>query len=449
MASPGRGEKHTVDYFPFYVKDGRTLFILESKYGCKGTGFFTNMMRFLCQTPDHHFSLADDADRIYFFSKTKCDDEDAGAAMLDLMAKTGKIYAPLWVSYRVIVSPDLLGSLKEAYTKRKNAIITLEEIISHYVQKKATVDIKPISGAGNTDASVFPAPEIQPDGHGGVLAGPGRVNGTPSAQENLILEPEKTIYSSLKTISDVQKNTKVDIKPISGAGNTDASVFPGPEIQPDEHGGVLAGPGRVNDTFLGQKNLILEPEKTIFPSLKTISDVQKNTKVDIKPISGAGNTDASVFPAPEIHKEKKRKENIISSKEEIVGTLAHSDPLALLQKEIVSAYHEILPMLPKVTKWTHSRRTHLAVCLKDKSRQSVDWWKSYFIKVRGSPFLTGENDRGWKSDLEWLTKESNLIKVMEEKYDRHAISKCSYTAGAGTLVPATSDSSPYPVDYTF
>ncbi len=54
-----RPERHDVDYFPFYVKDGRTLFILESKYGCMGTGFFTNVMRFLCQTPDHHFCIQD------------------------------------------------------------------------------------------------------------------------------------------------------------------------------------------------------------------------------------------------------------------------------------------------------------------------------------------------------------------------------------------------------
>ena len=146
-----RPERKDVDYFPFYVKDGRTLFILESKYGCTGTGFFTNMMRFLCQTPDHHFCIADDADRLFFFSKTKCD-EVSGTAMLDLMAKTGKIYAPLWVSSRVIVSPDLLESIKDAYVKRKNTIITLEEIVSIYTGK-------PVSGTGNTEASEFPAPE--------------------------------------------------------------------------------------------------------------------------------------------------------------------------------------------------------------------------------------------------------------------------------------------------
>jgi len=146
-----RPERKDVDYFPFYVKDGRTLFILENKYGCMGTGFFTNIMRFLCQTPDHHFCINDDSDRLFFFSKTKCD-EESGTAMLDLMAKTGKIYGPLWVSSRVIVSPDLLTSLKDAYVKRKNTIITIEEIIALYTKKI-------VSDTGNTDINEFPTPE--------------------------------------------------------------------------------------------------------------------------------------------------------------------------------------------------------------------------------------------------------------------------------------------------
>lgn len=154
-----RPERKDVDYFPFYVKDGRTLFILESKYGCTGTGFFTNMMRFLCQTPDHHFCIADDADRLFFFSKTKCD-EDSGTAMLDLMAKTGKIYAPLWVSSRVIVSPDLLASIKDAYVKRKNTIITLEKIVTIYTGK-------PVSDTGNADTSELPAPETHIEANNG------------------------------------------------------------------------------------------------------------------------------------------------------------------------------------------------------------------------------------------------------------------------------------------
>ena len=200
-----RPERKDVDYFPFYVKDGRTLFILENKYGCAGTGFFTNMLRFLCQTPNHHFCIADEANRLFFFSKTKCD-EVSGTAMLDLMAKTGKIYAPLWVSSRVIVSPDLLMSIKDAYTKRKNAIIALEEIISIYTENV-------VSGTGNTEVSEFPAPEIQIDANN-------RKKSSDTKRKNAIIALEEIISIHTENV-------------VSGTGNTEVSEFPAPETQID------------------------------------------------------------------------------------------------------------------------------------------------------------------------------------------------------------------------
>jgi hypothetical protein len=127
-----RPERHDADYFPFYAKDGKTLFILESKYQCKGTGFFTNVMRFLTLEKDHHFCIKAPEDRLYFFSKCKCDDV-SGADMLDMMSVTGKIDKELWVSSAVIVSQDLLTSLSDAYRKRLNPIITIAEIREKYV----------------------------------------------------------------------------------------------------------------------------------------------------------------------------------------------------------------------------------------------------------------------------------------------------------------------------
>jgi len=143
-----RPEKHDVDYFPFYVKDGRTLHILEDRYGCTGTGVFTNILRFLCTRPDHHFSLEDEGDRLWFFSSIKCD-EKIGLDVLSIMSKTGKIHRELWEQKRVIASQDLLDSVRDAYQKRKNECVTIEQIKQIYG----------VTSPGNTEASEFPAPE--------------------------------------------------------------------------------------------------------------------------------------------------------------------------------------------------------------------------------------------------------------------------------------------------
>lgn len=145
-----RPERHNADYFPFYAKDGKTLFVLESKYGCKGTGFFTNVMRFLTLENDHHFCIADENDKLYFFARCHCDVE-SGMDMLDLMAKCRKIDGSLWVSAGVIVSYDLLESLKDAYRRRANEIITIAEIAKKYVIdniKPIIDDINPLN-SGN------------------------------------------------------------------------------------------------------------------------------------------------------------------------------------------------------------------------------------------------------------------------------------------------------------
>lgn len=92
-------------------------------------------------------------------------------------------------------------------------------------------------------------------------------------------------------------------------------------------------------------------------------------------------------------------------------------PPACPHQEIIKIFHETCPELPRVVKWTGTRSQHLQACWKDKERQSLQWWREYFRRVRGSPFLNGDNDRGWKADLEWLTTESNLVKVLEGKYD--------------------------------
>lgn len=147
MARPVSKE---VPYFPFLVKDGKTLFILEGKYQCKGTGFFTNVLRFLSSTPDHHFCIEDEGDKLFFFSKTKCD-EESGMDMLNIMVATGKLDRGLWRKKLVIASQSFLESIEDAYKNRKNNIITMDEIREVYN----------VSSVRNPQVDGFPSEETQ------------------------------------------------------------------------------------------------------------------------------------------------------------------------------------------------------------------------------------------------------------------------------------------------
>jgi hypothetical protein len=86
-------------------------------------------------------------------------------------------------------------------------------------------------------------------------------------------------------------------------------------------------------------------------------------------------------------------------------------------EKIISLYHEILPELPVVKIWTPKRQGYLRARWKESpERQSLEWWEKYFKKIKQSPFLTG-NVNDFKATLEWVVNQSNMVKIIEGKYD--------------------------------
>jgi hypothetical protein len=58
--------------------------------------------------------------------------------MIELMVKTEKLDRELWEDHKVIVSEAFLESLKPAYEKRNNKVITIDEIRNNYINGKKT-----------------------------------------------------------------------------------------------------------------------------------------------------------------------------------------------------------------------------------------------------------------------------------------------------------------------
>lgn len=47
----------------------------------------------------------------------------------------------------------------------------------------------------------------------------------------------------------------------------------------------------------------------------------------------------------------------------------------------------------------------------------LEGWYVLLDKIRGSPYLRGGNDRGWRVVFDWVLKPENLTKIMEGNYD--------------------------------
>ena len=74
--------------------------------------------------------------------------------------------------------------------------------------------------------------------------------------------------------------------------------------------------------------------------------------------------------------------------------------------------------LARCEKITKKRRTDLSQRLRDCGGRSG--WVVAISKVEESPFLCGDNDRGWRAGIDFLCRESSFTKLMEGSYDKSA-----------------------------
>ena len=56
------------------------------------------------------------------------------------------------------------------------------------------------------------------------------------------------------------------------------------------------------------------------------------------------------------------------------------------------------------------------------SERSLEEWRGVYRAVNQSPFLRGDNDRGWRASFDWILKPENVLKVLEGKYEATAAS---------------------------
>lgn len=122
-----------------------------------------------------------------------------------------------------------------------------------------------------------------------------------------------------------------------------------------------------------------------------------------------------------LDKEKEEDKDIDKEKEEKLSSSANAaDPCP--HEEIISLYHQHLPMMPAVREWTPARQTKLRARWKEKAhRQSLDWWAGFFAYVAESDFLCGRTAKPFTCNLEWLITPSNFAKVIEGNYENRGV----------------------------
>ena len=96
---------------------------------------------------------------------------------------------------------------------------------------------------------------------------------------------------------------------------------------------------------------------------------------------------------------------------------APSFPEVFSHIDVLTAFNEILPDLPRAEMLTTSRTQTLNLRInEDPARQNLDWWRRFFERVRIFPWLMGNNPNNWKATFDWLIGEVGMQKVIEGSF---------------------------------
>lgn len=99
-----------------------------------------------------------------------------------------------------------------------------------------------------------------------------------------------------------------------------------------------------------------------------------------------------------------------------------------VKDELVKSYNKICSNLPKVRVVTQKRRKAIDKLLKSYDRKEII--KAFNI-ANSTPFLTGQNDRGWKADLDFILREDKFVSILEGKYGSNSSNSKKFSEGSG------------------
>ena len=117
----GRMRKQTADYFPHFAYKGRTLTVLESKWGCVGYAFWFKLLELLCTSEGHYYDYGKPSNATYLQINAMVDEQTAND-ILNELSEMGKIDTDLWNEKKIIWCQSLVDRLTALYAKRTTEI---------------------------------------------------------------------------------------------------------------------------------------------------------------------------------------------------------------------------------------------------------------------------------------------------------------------------------------
>ena len=116
-----RPKRTTVDYYPHYVKCGRTIYILEARFGNDGYAFWFKVLEVLGESEGHFYDCSVSSNWEYLLAKTRVNAQTA-TEIIGVLINLGKIDKELWEKNRVIWIENFVNNLSEVYRTRRTEL---------------------------------------------------------------------------------------------------------------------------------------------------------------------------------------------------------------------------------------------------------------------------------------------------------------------------------------
>lgn len=137
-----RLKKEKVDYFPHMVSGGKTIFILEQRYGNDGYAFWFKLLELLGDTKGHYFCTSNYSDWHFLLAKVNIP-EQLATEILDTLAELEAIDKELWQE-KIVWVQKFVDNISDVYVKRRQEI-----------------PLKPSICSRNDTSPVIPVPEMR------------------------------------------------------------------------------------------------------------------------------------------------------------------------------------------------------------------------------------------------------------------------------------------------
>jgi len=112
--------KKGVDYFPHDITHGKTLFVLEQRWGNDGYAVWFKLLEALGSEAEHYLDLRDEATMLHLSAKCRVSTQIL-REILSALATMGAISSELWFKSEVIWSQNFVDRVADAYRLRKTS----------------------------------------------------------------------------------------------------------------------------------------------------------------------------------------------------------------------------------------------------------------------------------------------------------------------------------------